>query len=210
MQIVKIDNTWDRDITIPHNGEMYVVPQGASKIVPWEAAASLFGDPRAMNNGRDRGRELVYNQVRGLWNFYVGFDTEDVWQAEKCPKFTATDVNTGDSVVFVIHDPDGTQGGYVPGQFRENPASTDQAILQSQIEEMQKSIAALTSALAVSQSLNAPAPAPAPEIVPPAPTAEAGSEAAVTVPTVAEGELPKVPDKAVVAKDTPRTVPTKK
>lgn len=210
MQIVKIDNTWDRDISIPHNGEMYVVPQGASKIVPWEAAASLFGDPRAVNNGRDRGRELVFNQVRGLWNFYVGFDTEEIWQAEKCPKFTATDVNTGEAVMFVIHDPDGTRGGYVPGQFRENPASTDQAILQAQIEDMQKSIGALTAALAAAQSLNAPAVAAAPEVVPSIPTAEAGSDTAATVPTVAEGELPKVPEKVTVAKDTPRTVPTKR
>jgi hypothetical protein len=210
MQNVKIDNTWDRDITIPHNGEIYLVPQGGSKIVPWDAAASLFGDPRAANNGRDRGRELVYNQIRGLWNFYVGFDTELIWQDEKCPKFTATDPNTGDEIVFVIHDPDGTRGGYVPGQFRENPASTDQAILQSQIEDMQRSIAALTAALAASQALNTPATVPAPEIVPPSPTAEAGSDAATATATVIEGELPKVPEKTSVAKDTPRTVPTKR
>jgi hypothetical protein len=75
---------------------------------------------------------------------------------------------------------------------------------------MQKSIAALTAALATSQALHAPTAAPALEIVPPAPTAEAGTNAATATPTVTEGELPKVPEKATVAKDTPRTVPTKK
>lgn len=206
LQIVRIENKWDRDITIPHNGDMYVVPVGESKIVPYDAAASLFGDPRAMNEGKSRGREDVYNQVRGMWNFYLGFDSEDVWKNEKCPQFLAFDVNSGDQIIFVIHDRDGTNGGYIPNAHRQNPESTDQAIVAQRIQEMQDQIAQLTSILASTQSMNLGVIPTAPTIV----AAETPAEQVQSTPIAVESELPPVPTVAAkVARDTPRTASSK-
>lgn len=208
MRIVNIENTWDRDITIPHLGNKYVIKPGESKIVEFEAAASLFGDPRARNDGKSRGRHDLYDQIRLLWSFYTGFDSDEVWEKEKCPQFIATDVNTKDRIWFVIHDLEGTKTFTMADPTSAAHGSTDTAVLNSAIAEMQGQIAQLVAALAASQAQTA---------TPGTPGSHSGVDTveptvidAVTSLPVSQSDLPPMPPTvSKVSKDGPRATPAR-
>ncbi len=151
LQIVRITNTGDTDLILTHNGDRYVVPVDGSKIVPYECAASAFGDPRARDNGRDKGRTDIYEHTRAMWNFNLGFDDADAWEAKR-PRFEAHDVNSGDRIWFVIDDPKGEHIYDATGGVPVNTNTTDAALLGAQLTAMQEQIAALTTALALTQS----------------------------------------------------------
>jgi hypothetical protein len=192
MQIVEIHNTWDRTITIPHNGQRYDIPVGESRIVPYDAAASLFGDPRAQDTDKVKGRRDLHNHIRGLWNYEFGFDNEEKWQNEKKPQYEAYDPsnpNKRTRVYFIIDDPDGTKA--LPDALVEPNATQDQRAIEGALAALQAQVAALTAQLAKTQD-NAPKSA-GPEVV------HSGSE-----------ELPKAPERSVPVKaDSPRVTPHK-
>jgi hypothetical protein len=214
MRIIRVENRWHSPIEIPHLGDKYVVPVGGSKIVPYEAAASLFGDPRARDGEKHKGRRELYDQVRNYWSFYLGYDSEQVWETEKCPQFDAFDVNTNEQVWFVIHDPDGaTLYGSEP---TVNANTTDQALLNAQITQLQSQVATLLAAMEARQGIEAPATYKVgpPEYVIGGPT----QTPTVVAPSVVEApvggvdsELPPVPtNSSAPAKDSPRATPVSK
>lgn len=221
MRIVKISNDWDRDLVIPHNGEMFVIKPGKTKIIPWDAAASLFGDPRARDDGKVKGRREIFDHVRGLHNFHLGFDTETVEDAErahkpveaswewKCPKFTAWDASSDEGedaqIYFVIHDPDGLKSF---NMVTESDGGTDAKVLAQALSEMRAQMAAMQAQLNVSQGKEVKSPEPA-TVKPDGEhgtidTTEAGPQVEpVGGETV---ELPVADPKSAPRRDSPRSV----
>lgn len=153
MQIIRLNNTGDKELVIPHRGDKYVIQPGASKVIPYDAAASLFGDPRHKDSDKDPARRRCYEHVRAMHNFYIGWDTEDIWENEKMPRFDAFDLETDEQIFFVVHDPLG-QRTYNAAQ--PLGGSTDQAILAATIADMEKRIAALTNTLATYEKSREP------------------------------------------------------
>lgn len=197
MRIVEITNEWDQPITVPHNGTMYTVPVKGSKIVPYDAAASLFGDPRARDTEKDKGRRETYDHVRGMWNFHLGWDTEKTWADEKCPKFSVVDVDTQEQIWFVIHDPTGEKAFNIP----VDTSTSDPALIAQTLAALTDQVAALTARLAAQP--DAPSSAVGPVVV------DANELDNVDGATPVGAELPPTPaDEPKVGKDGPRTPPT--
>lgn len=198
MEIVEIRNEWDRPITIPHNGAIYTIDPGASKIVPFDAAASIFGHPAARDDAKVKGRRELYDHVRGMWNFYLGWDTELTWENDKCPRFSAVDVNSQEPIHFVIHDPDGAKA------FNLTPSidTTDQALLSATLLRLQAQVEQLNARLLVQDESAIASAAPSPEIL------EPNENVNGEIPVGAE--LPPTPkvDDTPVKKDGPRIPPT--
>lgn len=201
MQIVRIENTGDDTLVIPHNGEKYTIRPGDSKIVPYDAAASLYGDPRARDDARTKGRRDIFNHVRALHNFHLGFDNEETWQAKR-PRFVATDPNSNEIVWFVIDDPEGKETFKDTNGIADN--TTDSRLLADAIQAMQAQIASMAAQLAAKEGGTAGVPAP--QVVHAQADGEAGS--VKTAPVVPEGELPKAAPAPTVRRDGPRTAPT--
>jgi hypothetical protein len=195
MQIVRIDNKGNEPLVLINNGDKYTIPFNGSKMVPFECAASAFGDPRARDTGRDRGRSDTYDHIRACWNFYLGFDDAGTWE-QKRPKFEAYDVNTGDRVWFVIDDPKGDQTFNAEVVVAETLVNTDRVLLTSQLKELQEQVAVLAAALAANQDRD-PAGFKAPEIVP-------VEDHVATEPIANATELPAMGAATPVKSDGPR------
>lgn len=198
MQVITIKNEWDRDIVIPHNGEKYTIRPGEQKHVPWDGAASLFGDPSMRDTEKQMARRDLYNHVRGLWNFHPGFDQEEVWERDLMPRFTATDLNTGEEVWFIIQDPAGKHSFNKP----QSDAAQDAATINVALATLQAQVAQLTAALAAQAAADG---APTSQV--PAPAVE--NAAQDTAAQLATNELPPV-QPTTPKSDSPRTAPVKK
>lgn len=190
MQIIRIENTGPVELVIPHRGDKYVIQPGGSKVIPYDAAASLFGDPRHKDTDKDPARRRCYEHIRAMFNFYIGWDAESVWEDTKMPRFDAYDLETGDQIYFVVHDPFG-QKTYNAAQ--PLGGSTDQAILAATIADMERRIVALTNTLATYEKASS-----APEVVAADPDKSAEPES-----------LPRPKSDDKVTKDSPRAVATR-
>lgn len=133
LQFVRLVNTGDRVFDYHYQSQKHLIAPGADRIVPWDCASSLFGDPFTMDSSSDRARTRVYKQTRGFYNYSDGTTTEEQWEVLR-PKIEVYDLETNQRIFMVIEDPDGRKTG-------DNP-TPDQA--GSDVETMQRTIAVLS------------------------------------------------------------------
>lgn len=115
--IVKLKNTWTRPMTfVAENGEKLIVQPGETRSLPLSLCYVAFGDINAFAHDVNRRREY-YEQYRGAYSFYPGFDAEteaekkdgfSSWEAKR-PRYEAYDEN-GERLYFLLDDPFGELG----------------------------------------------------------------------------------------------------
>jgi hypothetical protein len=161
--LVKVVNTGDEEIVLRGNTR-YVIPVGGERIIPFNEAASWFGDPRLQNQGRDQLRTLVHSQIQGLWGYTEGMtylrDRWDptagfkTWEDFK-PSVECFDMD-GEPILFVIHDPEGTTP--FGGPKLVDPAFQDVGVLNDRIAQNERELAELRQLLTERAHVEAPAP----------------------------------------------------
>jgi len=138
-QFVRLVNTDDRPFDFHHNNIKKIVPGGGDTIVPWDIACTLFGNPTLVDTTRDPARALSLKQARGNFNYMLGMETDESFDARR-PHVEVWDVEQSpmQRIYMLIEDPEGT---------RENVGLTS---LQgkSDIEILQNQVAVLTQHLA--------------------------------------------------------------
>ncbi len=205
MDLLTIKNTSTMKPLVLNGNERVVIEPGDSRIVPFAFAAAWFGDPRAKNEGKERGRQNLYESTRRLWGFEAGFDTEETWTMLKAPQFQCFDTNTNDRVFMLIEDPDGEHDYNGEPIFDSSNANVD--ALTAQIAAMQTQMAALMQMVATQQGNTETAATAAEQtalatVATPAPgddTATAGVDPSLTAPAI-----PEAPATESVKADTPK------
>jgi hypothetical protein len=193
MDLIKIVNVGDDNLTLNGNERITITP-GGERIVPFAIAAAFFGDPRAHNEGKDKGRDDEIKRARTMWGFFPGFDTEEVWKYEKMPQYECFDME-GNRVHMILDDEEGEHP--YGGAPRVDLSLTDNTQLARQVELLQAQIATLTAAIASQNAVPTPGADPISQ-------AAQADEAGDSDPTGAF--LPEPPkDEAPVTDDKPRT-----
>src|SRR5215203_2670339 len=86
MQIVRVVNRGS-ELKLSYGQEVYEFPTKGDRIVPYDAAAYWFGDPRVHNNPpRDWARREQYDKKRAQWGYALGFDSETKAEARNSGK----------------------------------------------------------------------------------------------------------------------------
>jgi hypothetical protein len=212
--LIRVKNIGSDTLVLRGNTQ-YVIPVDSERIIPFNEAASWFGDPRLSDNGRDRSRTDAFRLTQNLWGYSEGMkyprDRNDPaqgflrWEDFK-PQVECFDMD-GNLINFLIHDPSGELGvsGSVPGL--SDPSLLDAATLSKQVDKMSEQIAKLQSLLtertrfdaATHVDANVPYPSPAPAV----------EDVHEHIARIEESViLPSPPADDVVSEDAPRTVRT--
>lgn len=144
MELIRISNKGRRPFDFMHRNQKKIILPGDSMIVPFDLAASLFGDPRTKDMNGDNARKKVYDKVRGHFGFAPGLQSEEEWQAMR-PNLTFEDVETGEKVLMLVDDPF-NQNAIVSGT--EKAEANDRAAERSQMEQLMAQVATLTQTIA--------------------------------------------------------------
>jgi hypothetical protein len=86
---------------------------GQSKVLRWDQAAAVFGFPQARDEGKRKNRTDMHRQLRLMWGFHEGYDSEtealkgqySSWEAKR-PNFRVTTLD-GAYIPMVLDDPEG-------------------------------------------------------------------------------------------------------
>lgn len=139
--VVKAVNTSPKDFPVPHNGGVLWVAAHGERFVPWDAMASLWGDP-GFKPSRGQTRFDYAMLCRGQFGWFHGLDDESTWDQRRPPIEWYT--IEGDRLWTVLDDPHGTQGG----RPTSAAPTDDQVFLLETIAELQQQIAGLQAAQA--------------------------------------------------------------
>lgn len=169
-QVVVLRNTSSSPYTIRHLRRVWTIPPHGELHAPWDAAQSFLGDPRAIDVGRNKFRRILYDQVRALNNFYLGFDTEteaeakdatlrtgrphSSWEAKR-PPIEVYSVE-GQRIYMLIDDPSGT----IPNPWGALNTAVDTSnsdVLRAEVARLSEQMANLTRLLAERQPADLPA-----------------------------------------------------
>jgi len=66
-QSVRAVNNGSTDFKAGYDGITYTIKASSELIVPWDAAALWFGDPRLWNSESDKARTKEYERLRARW-----------------------------------------------------------------------------------------------------------------------------------------------
>jgi hypothetical protein len=85
---------------------------GQSKVLRWDQAAAVFGFPQARDEGKRKNRTDMHRQLRLMWGFHEGYDSEtealkgqySSWEAKR-PNFRVTTLD-GAYIPMVLDDPE--------------------------------------------------------------------------------------------------------
>ena len=140
MQFVRLVNKDKRPFDFHQSNQKRILKPGAEVMVPWDVATSLFGDPASVDTTTDQARTRAWKQSRGQYGYVTGGMTQDEWE-ELRPKVEVYDVESGDRIIMVIEDPDGTNSGHATPQMSADSLTTraleDQvAVLSRQLEQV--------------------------------------------------------------------------
>lgn len=188
---VKLVNKGQQPFDFHQNNAKRVIEPGGDVIVPWNIAATLFGDPNIPDIPPVNERTRMYGKIRARHNFSNGLMTESDWEDLK-PDIGVYDIENNGEIIMLIDDPEGNHmGGFTP-----SPAPSK----QNDVEALQRQIAALTAQVerVVGQQNAAPTP-PAESGTSTSPTATADG------PGV-RGSTPDTPADNTPADNTPADI----
>lgn len=194
-----------------------VIQPGKDRIVPLNVAVVNFGNPGAVNDGRNQNRDAEVKHVYTWWGFYPGMMSDDAWLGvgieagtsppkqigPLCPPAECYDLD-GNRVWMIHDDP--------AGDHRDSAtsASINQSFDKNTTDGMQAQIDQLSRQLRdVLAAQNGTTPAPPPEDDGP----DVGAMLAGAMEQVQSqaernaqrDEIPQPPADESVAKDKPRT-----
>lgn len=101
---IRVTNKGKKAFTDSFDGRQYTIEPGSDKVVPYEAAALWFGDPRAIDTGQVKTRLEEFRRLRVK---YGAYENEDAWNSNK-PNVKITTLD-GDKITSVIDDPEGKE-----------------------------------------------------------------------------------------------------
>lgn len=142
MQFIRMVNTGTTPYDYHHHAIKQIIQPGGDRIVPWDLACSLFGDPTTMDIGQDRARTRSWKQAAGIHNYHLGYTSDEQWEAIR-PKVECYDLETGQRVYMVLDDRDGKLTGENPGG--QATPGNELEMLQRQMALMAQQIAKLTA-----------------------------------------------------------------
>jgi hypothetical protein len=157
MDLIKIVNTGDKPLVLHHDlkGNVSIAP-GKSRVLQFEYASIHFGHPAAVNQGRDRLRDVEFSNARTMWGFYPGLMPEEEWETTFKPQFECYDMEDN-RVYMVLDDPDGSlaaEFGGVPSDAASD--AVEAAAVDARIAALQAQIDALSNALSVQNAMGGP------------------------------------------------------
>jgi len=208
--IVLARNVGDETYTIRHNKRKFDIIPGGELHLPWDALASFLGDPRVMDVGRNKFRRVLYDQMRAVNNFQLGFDTETRKQATEKQLRTGIETHSweerrppievytieGQRIYMLIDDPTGEEENPW-GRMRAPEDSSNTSLLEAQVARLQSQLDQLSKVLIerANDSLPAALAEPAPEVVPIdlSDTSDDLTGAPVPPPTTTSSPIPASP-----------------
>ena len=125
-----------------NNVKQRILP-GADRIVPWDIAATLFGDPRLVNDGRNQHRTVALKRARGNFNYMLGIESDEEFEARR-PKIEVYDTENNERIYMLIEDPEGEMAGT---SLIQTSNETENEMMRRQIARMESQIAMLTQRL---------------------------------------------------------------
>ena len=150
--LIRVVNLRDEDLVLRGN-TVYTIPANGERIIPFQEAASWFGDPRLQDSGRDKTRSMAWNQIQNLWGYTEGMTyLKDRWDVtagfktweDFAPAVECFDMD-GNQVYFIIHDPEGSQPFGGPKLL--DPAFQDNEAILRQMQDMQATMAQMKELL---------------------------------------------------------------
>jgi hypothetical protein len=210
--LVRVKNTGSEELVLRGNTQ-YVIPPNGERIIPFNEAASWFGDPRLNDDGRNRFRSEAFRMTQNLWGYSEGMKYfRDRWDPSQGflgwddfkPPVECFDME-GNQINFIIHDPSGELGMAANTPALVDPSTLDASTLSKQVQAMGQQIAKLQQLLvertrfdaATHIDANVPNPPPAPVVE------DVREHIAMIEDSVL---LPSAPIDDVVGDDAPRTV----
>lgn len=219
LDLIRIVNTGQAPLKLNHamHGNVSIAP-GAQRILPLEYASLHFGNPGAVDDGKNKLRETEYKHARTLWGFYPGIDSEADWDHLR-PQYECYDVDEDRRVFFVLDDPDGTKGIYGEAANTSHEAATDASFLEQRIAALE---AQLTRAVQMLTTVTAATELPVPAATGTTPDSAgvtAGIDPQQLADQIAAAQasdaqaqrnaerdlIPKPPEAEKVTKDAPRS-----
>lgn len=133
---VKLVNNGDKPFDFQQNNQKRIIESGEDVIVPWNIAATLFGDPNIPDIPPVNERSRMYAKLRARYNFGAGLMSDDDWDRKK-PNVKVFDLETNSEIIMLLDDPKGEH----MGTFTPSKAPSK----QTDVDAMQRQIAALTA-----------------------------------------------------------------
>lgn len=222
MDLLKVRNTHpSKPLVLKHDvaGNVVIQP-GKERIVPLNVAVVNFGNPGAVNDGRNQIRDAEVKHVYTTWGFYPGMMSDSAWIGvgieagtnppkqigPLCPSAECYDLD--DNRVWMIHDdPNGDhRDSATAASISDSFDKTTADGMQAQIDQLSRQ---LRDVLAASQG----EPEPEPKWDDDSDVEPALAAAMEQVQSQADrnaqrDEIPQPPATESVAKDKPRTART--
>jgi hypothetical protein len=155
LDLIKIVNKGDTPLVLRHDGKGHVtIDPGKFRILTVDYAHIHFGDPRAVDAGKDKARTTEFEHARTTWGFYPGLMPEAAWEGRAVnnegetvgpykPQVECYDLEDN-RVFMVIDDPDGSMQAQLTGiptmdqsdQVERNAMAQQLAAQQKQINDL--------------------------------------------------------------------------
>jgi len=174
LDLLRVVNVGDKPLILRHDGKGDVtIDPGRNRILLAEYAYISFGDPRAINAGKDKAREVEFKNARTLWGYYPGVYPEAAWEGTGVtvegnevgpfkPQYECYDMDD-QRVFMVLDDPDGSLTAAATGMpTLEQSDAIEQAALHAQIAAQQRQIDELRNLILMREE-NVPGVGPAPQ-----------------------------------------------
>lgn len=147
--LIRLVNTGDKPLTLRHDerGDVTIDP-GKQRIVLADYPLIYFGNPNAINEGKNRNREQEFEHCRTMWGFYPGLMPEADWEGLR-PQYEAYDMED-QRVLFLIDDPTGEKAGL----YTRKVLPSNDELVANQLSALQAQVAQLTAALAATAQSN--------------------------------------------------------
>lgn len=134
----RIVNEGDTVFQASYDNIPYYIEPGADAVVPYGFLVTHFGNPNAIDDGRNNHRRAEYERIRTL---YGAYDNDELWE-ENRPRFKVVTM-AGDPVPTVVDDPTGANiSPAVQTQIENDLMKEAIAKQQAEIETMKARIAA--------------------------------------------------------------------
>lgn len=161
MDLVTVRNTGTKPLVLKHDllGDTTIQP-GKDRIVPVKLATSSFGNPAAVNDPRNRLRDVEVSSIYTRWGFYPGMMSDSAWSGvgteagtdppkqigPLCPQAECYDLD-GNRVWMIHDDPTGEHRDSASGATITPSIEARTAVeMQSQIDTLSRQLQAMVNA----------------------------------------------------------------
>lgn len=161
-QSVRAVNNGSTDFKAGYDGITYTIKASSELIVPWDAAALWFGDPRLWNSESDKARTKEHERLRARW----GVMDDGTILADTLPDISIFLLSDGTEVQMLGVDPSAAPVNVFDGGAEED-MGTEQRVshLEQQLAAAIERLNSLTGGGDAAPSLNSQPAAAAPATI---------------------------------------------